>query len=76
MKHDHEGFFYLHDVFDSTDEPDVVFDELGELEELCRGLVVVDVSHLLLDRRHLSDGGRQARVLLRTAQHRQRLAEN
>ena len=29
------GFTNLHDIFDSSDEANVVFDQFGQLEELC-----------------------------------------
>ena len=34
---------YLHYVLDSTDEADVIFDQLRQLEELCRGLKTLQI---------------------------------
>ncbi len=64
--------WYLEHVLDCADHPDVVLDHLGQLVEVCAGLLRVHLLHLLLHGRQLRERARQLRVLLGRGERGQR----
>ena len=60
---------YLEDILHGPHEPDVVFDELGEVVEVSCGLLVVDLLHLLLHAGQVGERARQRAVALEAGEH-------